>query len=56
MGFTPTAQRTVDLQILSSNDFHGRLGAAAGLAGAIGQLRAEEENTLYVSAGDIIGA
>ena len=51
---------TVDL--VGINDFHGRISAdrssagAAVLAGAVDELRAENENTLFVSAGDNIGA
>ncbi|KNC20186.1 5'-nucleotidase [Arthrobacter sp. RIT-PI-e] len=53
---------TTTVQVLGINDFHGRLeanGAEAGaavLAGAVGRLRAENPNTLFVSAGDNIGA
>ena len=55
---------TVDLQILGINDFHGRLeenargreAGAAVLAGAVAQLRDENPNTVFVSAGDNIGA
>ncbi|WP_083449587.1 ExeM/NucH family extracellular endonuclease [Actinoplanes rectilineatus] len=53
----------VDLQLLSINDFHGRLespttgnGGAAQLVGAVNQLRAENPNTAWVSVGDNIGA
>nr|MDT0659968.1 ExeM/NucH family extracellular endonuclease [Micromonospora sp. DSM 115978] len=58
----------VDLQLLSINDFHGRLespgnapdgrpiGGAAQIAGLVNQLRAENPNTAFVSAGDNIGA
>jgi 5'-nucleotidase len=57
----------VELQLLSINDFHGRLespatvdgqpvGGAAQLTGLVNQLRAENPNTLFVSAGDNIGA
>lgn len=53
----------VDLQLLSINDFHGRLespsagvGGAAQLVGMVGKLRAENPNTAWVSAGDNIGA
>jgi 5'-nucleotidase len=51
---------TVDL--LSINDFHGRLeasGAVAGaavLAGMVDSYRAANPNTLFVGAGDLIGA
>ncbi|WP_277211980.1 5'-nucleotidase C-terminal domain-containing protein [Isoptericola croceus] len=54
----------VDIQILQTNDFHGRLledafGGSAGaavLAGAVKELRAENPNTIFASAGDVIGA
>ncbi|MDJ0348808.1 choice-of-anchor I family protein [Cryobacterium sp. PH29-G1] len=53
-----------EIQVLGINDFHGRLeadaynkqGGAAVLAGAVMQLKAENPNTLFVSAGDNIGA
>lgn len=52
------------VQILATNDFHGRLvdnptGAEAGaavLAGAVKQLRAANPNTVFAAAGDLIGA
>jgi len=53
---------TVTIDLLGINDFHGRLEAAAPaagaavLAGAVNALRAENPNTLFVSAGDNIGA
>jgi len=50
---------TVDLNLLSFNDFHGRINATtAQWAGTIEQLRAAggEGNTLVWSAGDNIGA
>ncbi|WP_206062809.1 ExeM/NucH family extracellular endonuclease [Nocardioides piscis] len=52
----------MDVQILGTNDFHGRLlanGAEAGaaqFAGAVAQLRAENPNTLFAAGGDLIGA
>jgi 5'-nucleotidase len=52
----------VDIDILSINDFHGRIeasGAAAGaavLGGMVDAYRADNPNTLFVSAGDNIGA
>ncbi|MFI6760325.1 ExeM/NucH family extracellular endonuclease [Micromonospora sp. NPDC050417] len=62
-----TTATPVDLQLLNINDFHGRLespatvngqpvGGAAQLAGLVNQLRAENPNTAFVSAGDNIGA
>ncbi|WP_230007447.1 choice-of-anchor I family protein, partial [Microbacterium sp. Bi128] len=59
----PTQPKTPDLQILTINDFHGRLlqesGGVAGagvLAGAVEKYRQQNPNTLFVSAGDNIGA
>lgn len=52
----------VDVQLLATNDFHGRIqanGAEAGaavLSGAVKQLRAENPNTVFAAAGDLIGA
>ncbi|WP_231934881.1 ExeM/NucH family extracellular endonuclease [Micromonospora viridifaciens] len=62
-----TSAKPVNLQLLSVNDFHGRLespatvdgkpvGGAAQLAGLVGQLRAQNPNTAFISAGDNIGA
>ena len=52
------------IQILGTNDFHGRInrnpsGAEAGaavLAGAVKQFRLENQNTVFAAAGDLIGA
>ncbi|WAB84281.1 choice-of-anchor I family protein [Microcella daejeonensis] len=58
--YSVTPQTTI--QVLGINDFHGRLEAnraeagAAVIAGAVGQLRAENPNTVFASAGDMIGA
>ena len=63
IGLNTGAAEPIELQILGINDFHGRLeppsagvGGAAQLAGLVDQLRAENPNTLFVSAGDNIGA
>ncbi|HET6984998.1 MAG TPA: 5'-nucleotidase C-terminal domain-containing protein, partial [Kribbella sp.] len=56
------ATRTV--QILGTNDFHGRLqretgsptAGAAVMAGAVEQLRAQNPDTVFAAAGDLIGA
>jgi 5'-nucleotidase len=67
--------KTVDIQILGLNDFHGNLEPPTGSSGRIGgsepqgnaggveylathvrTLRATNPNTLFVSAGDLIGA
>lgn len=59
---SPAAADPVTLDLVGINDFHGRIAAdrdsagAAVLAGAVDQLRAENENTLFLSAGDNIGA
>lgn len=62
---------TVEVQILALNDFHGNLEPPAGSSGRIGtinaggveylathidNLRAQNPNTVVVSAGDLIGA
>ncbi|MFI5936721.1 ExeM/NucH family extracellular endonuclease [Actinoplanes sp. NPDC051494] len=63
IGLNTKAAGPVDLQLLSINDFHGRLespttgvGGAAQLVGMVNQLRAQNPNTAWVSAGDNIGA
>jgi 5'-nucleotidase len=61
--------RTVDVQILAINDFHGALLPPSGSGGRIGSTNAggieylathlrmrETKNTLFLSAGDLIGA
>ncbi|MGH3357392.1 MAG: ExeM/NucH family extracellular endonuclease, partial [Nocardioidaceae bacterium] len=59
VGINPDA-RFVDLNLLNINDFHGRIeeGSTVQFAGTIEQLReaAGDENTLFLSAGDNIGA
>jgi 5'-nucleotidase len=58
----PAHAAPVEIQILGTNDFHGRLlpnGAEAGaaqFAGAVEQLRTENPNTIFTAAGDLIGA
>ncbi|MEO9325236.1 ExeM/NucH family extracellular endonuclease [Nocardioides sp. C4-1] len=54
----------VDVQILATNDFHGRIAndssgtpaGAAVLAGAVKQFKAANPATSFVAAGDLIGA
>ncbi|MER7167228.1 ExeM/NucH family extracellular endonuclease [Micromonospora sp. NPDC000207] len=64
---TGTETAPVDVQLLSINDFHGRLespaasngqpvGGAAQIAGLVDRLRQQNPNTAFVSAGDNIGA
>lgn len=63
--------KTVDVQILALNDFHGNLLPVGGSSGSIGgipaggveylathvnNLRATNPNTVFVAAGDLIGA
>ncbi len=58
----PAHAATIDIDLLTVNDFHGRLetsgavGGAAVLAGAANEFRAANPNTLLVGAGDFIGA
>jgi 5'-nucleotidase len=61
---TPPEPATRTIQILGTNDFHGRLqretssptAGAAVLAGAVEQLRAQDPDTVFAAAGDLIGA
>ena len=53
-----------DIQVLATNDFHGRIvndpnssaAGAAVMAGAVKQLRDANPNTVFAAAGDLIGA
>ncbi len=60
VGVTAEARSgTQELNILGINDFHGRIDEnTVAFAGTVEQLRADagEDNTLFVSAGDNIGA
>ncbi|WP_207210506.1 bifunctional metallophosphatase/5'-nucleotidase [Nocardioides zhouii] len=63
------AATSVDVQILATNDFHGRLAdrptgsnnpepieIASVMAGAVKQLRGANPNTIFAAGGDMIGA
>ncbi|MBC2934340.1 ExeM/NucH family extracellular endonuclease [Nocardioides sp. zg-1228] len=63
----PAADGPVEIQVLGTNDFHGRLlnstgapfpndAGAAVLSGAVKQLRGQRPNTVFAAAGDLIGA
>ena len=60
----PAYAAPTEIQILATNDFHGRIlnnttngeAGAAVLAGAVEQLRASNPNTVFAAAGDLIGA
>lgn len=60
----PAHAAPVDIQILATNDFHGRIVQTAGnreagaavLSGAVKQLRGDNPNTVFAAAGDLIGA
>ncbi|MDF3045320.1 MAG: hypothetical protein K0R30_1548 [Ornithinibacter sp.] len=53
---------TVDIDLVTVNDFHGRIeqsapsGGIAALSTAVKQVRAENPNTVFAAAGDMIGA
>lgn len=53
---------TVDIDLVTVNDFHGRIeqatpsGGIAALSSAVKQIRAENPNTIFAAAGDMIGA
>ncbi|WP_353826650.1 bifunctional metallophosphatase/5'-nucleotidase [Agromyces sp. SYSU T0242] len=63
-GFPPKAKAKafVEINLATVNDFHGRIeenGAAAGIARlstAVNELRADNPNTVFAAAGDLIGA
>ncbi|MFF2387939.1 ExeM/NucH family extracellular endonuclease [Agromyces sp. NPDC058104] len=52
----------VDIDLVTVNDFHGRIeqsapsGGIAALSSAVKQIRAENPNTVFAAAGDMIGA
>ncbi|CUR60248.1 5'-nucleotidase [metagenome] len=65
----PAHAATVDVQILATNDFHGRLAdrpsgsnnpepieIASVMAGAVKQLRTANPDTIFAAGGDMIGA
>jgi 5'-nucleotidase len=60
----PVEPATRDIQILGTNDFHGRLqrdgagptAGAAVLSGAVKSLRVANPDTVFAAAGDLIGA
>jgi predicted extracellular nuclease/2',3'-cyclic-nucleotide 2'-phosphodiesterase (5'-nucleotidase family) len=64
VGFSTSEPATRDIQILGTNDFHGRLqndtsaatAGAAVLAGAVKKLRGQNPDTVFAAAGDLIGA
>ncbi len=53
---------TVDIDLVTVNDFHGRIeqsapsGGIAALSSAVKQIRAANPNTVFAAAGDMIGA
>ena len=61
-----TLPDVVQLRILAINDFHGHIATSSGSFGGVGRAdylaanivmaRAEVENSIFVSAGDLIGA
>ena len=60
----PDAEQNTTVQVLGTNDFHGRIAndpgssaaGAAVMAGAVDQLREQNPNTVFAAAGDLIGA
>lgn len=67
VGINTSDASTTEIQILGTNDFHGRLlnntgapfpndAGAAVLSGAVKQLRGNNPNTVFAAAGDLIGA
>jgi 5'-nucleotidase len=62
LGGTPAQAAPETVNLVTVNDFHGRIeqdgaaGGAARLATAVNELRAANENTVFAAAGDLIGA
>jgi 5'-nucleotidase len=59
---SPVVSSTVDIDLVTVNDFHGRIeqsapsGGIAALSSAVKQIRAANPNTIFAAAGDMIGA
>ncbi|MGW4929798.1 ExeM/NucH family extracellular endonuclease [Agromyces sp. NPDC004153] len=59
---SPNASTKVDIDLVTVNDFHGRIeqsapsGGIAALSSAVKQIRAANPNTIFAAAGDMIGA
>lgn len=59
---SPNASTKVDIDLVTVNDFHGRIeqsapaGGIAALSSAVKQIRAANPNTVFAAAGDMIGA
>ncbi|MGW9631550.1 ExeM/NucH family extracellular endonuclease [Agromyces sp. NPDC055520] len=59
---TESAPATVEIDVVTVNDFHGRIeqsapsGGIAALSTAVKEIRAENPNTVFAAAGDMIGA
>jgi 5'-nucleotidase len=50
------APATTDVQIIGSNDYHGRLAAGPRLAAYVKAARQANPNTVFAAAGDLVGA
>lgn len=50
------APTTTDVQVIGSNDYHGRLAAGPRLAAYVKAARAANPNTVFAAAGDLVGA
>lgn len=61
LGAAPAQAADVDVTIIGSNDFHGRIKADRSVAGAaaiatyVKQVRSANPNTVFAAAGDLIG-
>ena len=50
------APATTDVQIIGTNDYHGRLAAGPRLAAYVKAARQANPNTVFAAAGDLVGA
>ena len=56
VGINTAAPSSTDVQIIGSNDYHGRLAAGPRLAAYVKDARQNNANTIFAAAGDLVGA
>lgn len=56
VGINTSAPTTTDVQVIGSNDYHGRLAAGPRLAAYVKAARGANPNTVFAAAGDLVGA
>ncbi len=56
VGIDTSDATSTDVQIIGSNDYHGRLAAGPRLAAYVKAARGANPNTVFAAAGDLVGA